>query len=88
MLKTMSKFQDVLKMFMLGMLKTMLKYKKTPLHFTCLLKLSGRFHFSSSILHTLNENEMVLGAKERKWEEVLNKDISIEQFRLCFLDIY
>ena len=33
MLKTMSKFQGVLKMFMLGMLKTVLKYKKTTITF-------------------------------------------------------
>ena len=58
MLKAMSKFQGVLKMFMLGMLKTILKtvlkYEKTPLHFIGggVLKLSGRFCFSSSILHT------------------------------------
>ena len=31
---------------------------------------------------------MVLDAKERKWEDMLNKDISIEQFRICFLDVY
>ena len=57
MLKTMSKFQGVLKMFMLGMLKTMLKtmlkyIKKHHYTLQCVLKLSGRFHFSSSILHT------------------------------------
>ena len=32
MLKTMSKFQGVLQIFMLGMLKTVLKYEKTPSH--------------------------------------------------------
>ena len=57
MLKAMSKFQGVLKMFMLGMLKTilkiMLKYKKKYHHTLWhVLKLSGRFFFSSSILHT------------------------------------
>ena len=57
MLKAMSKFQGVLKMFMLGMLKTILKtvlkYKKKHHHTLWhVLKLSARFHFSSSILHT------------------------------------
>ena len=47
MLKTMLKFQVVLKMFMLGMLKTVfktvLKYKKKHHHtLRCVLKLSGR----------------------------------------------
>ena len=52
----MSKFQGVLKMFMLGMLKTILKtvlkYKKKHHHtLRHVLKLIGRFRFSSSILH-------------------------------------
>ena len=43
MLKTTSKFQGVLKMFMLGMLKTVLKYEKNHYHsLWCVLKLSGR----------------------------------------------
>ena len=47
MLKTTSKFEGVLKMFMLGMLKTVLKtvlkYKKKTHHtLWCVLKLSGR----------------------------------------------
>ena len=61
MLKAMAKFQGVLKMFMLGMLKimlkiilkTVLKYEKKQHHTLWhVLKLSGRFRFSSSILHT------------------------------------
>ena len=54
MLKAMSKFQVVLKMFMLGMLKTILKsvlkYEKTPSHFTAHVEIER--HFSSSVLHT------------------------------------
>ena len=58
MLKAMSKPQGVLKMFMLGMLKTILKtvmkYEKKHHHtLRHVLKLSGRFRFSPSVLHEL-----------------------------------
>ena len=47
MLKTLSKFQGVLKIFMLGMYE-----KNTIILYCACWNLSGRFHFSSSILHT------------------------------------
>ena len=51
MLKTMSKFQGVLKMFMLGMLKTILKtvlkYEKTPSHFTARVEIERQISFFS-----------------------------------------
>ena len=58
MLKAMSKPQGVLKMFMLGVLKailkTVLKYEKKHHHtLRHVLKLSGRFRFSPSVLHEL-----------------------------------
>ena len=47
----MSKFQGVLKMFMLGMLKTisktMLKHKKTPSHFTARVEIERQISFFS-----------------------------------------
>ena len=65
MLKAMSKPQGVLKMFMLGMLKTilkkMLKYKKKHHHTLWhVLKLSGRFRFSPSVLHELLKLDIFL----------------------------
>ena len=51
MLKALSKFQGVLKMFMLGVLKTVLKYEKHHHTLWHVLKLSGRFRFSPSVLH-------------------------------------
>ena len=51
MLKAMSKFQGVLKMFMLGVLKailkTMLKYKKTPSHFMARVEIERQISFFS-----------------------------------------
>ena len=48
MLKAMSKFQGVLKMFMLGVLKTMLKYEnKTPSHFTARVENERQISFFS-----------------------------------------
>ena len=51
MLKAMSKFQGVLKMFMLGMLKlilkTMLKYQKTPSHFMAHVEIERQISFFS-----------------------------------------
>ena len=47
----MSKFQGVLKMFMLGMLKTIsktvLKYEKTPSHFTARVEIERQISFFS-----------------------------------------
>ena len=47
----MSKFQGVLKMFMLGVLKTIsktvLKYEKTPSHFTARVEIEGQISFFS-----------------------------------------
>ena len=47
----MSKFQGVLKMFMLGMLKTisktMLKYEKTPSHFMARVEIEQQISFFS-----------------------------------------
>ena len=68
MLKAMSKFQGVFKMFMLGMLKTILKtvlkYEKKHHHTLWhVLKLSGRFHLSSSILHTFAMWDIYLSVK-------------------------
>ena len=53
----MSKFQGVLKMFMLGMLKNHIENRvevRKKRHHTLrhVLKLSGRFRFSPSVLHT------------------------------------
>ena len=49
MLKAMSKFQGVLKMFMLGMLKTILKtvlkYEKRPSHFTARVEIEWQISF-------------------------------------------
>ena len=50
MLKAMSKFQGVLKMFMLGLLKTILKtvlnyQKKTPSHFTAHVEIERQILF-------------------------------------------
>ena len=45
MLKAMSKFQGVLKMFMLGVLKTMLKYKKK--HFMACVEIERQISFFS-----------------------------------------
>ena len=49
MLKAMLKFQGVLKMFMLGMLKTILKtvlkYKKIPSHFTARVEIVRQISF-------------------------------------------
>ena len=49
MLKAMSKFQGVLKMFMLGMLKTILKtmpkYEKRPSHFTAHVEIERQILF-------------------------------------------
>ena len=47
MLKAMSKFQGMLKMFMLGMLKTLLKYEKTPSHFTACVEIERQISFFS-----------------------------------------
>ena len=51
MLKAMSKFQGVLKMFMLGMLKTILKtvlkYEKTPSHFMARVEIEQQISFFS-----------------------------------------
>ena len=51
MLKAMSKFQGVLKMFILGMLKTILKtvlkYEKTPSHFMARVEIEKRISFFS-----------------------------------------
>ena len=47
----MSKFQGVLKMFMLGVLKTIsktvLKYEKTPSHFTARVEIERQISFFS-----------------------------------------
>ena len=49
MLKAMSKFQGMLKMFMLGMLKTILKtvlkYEKRPSHFTACVEIEWQISF-------------------------------------------
>ena len=51
MLKAMSKFQGVLKMFILGMLKTILKtvlkYEKTPSHFMARVEIEQQISFFS-----------------------------------------
>ena len=51
MLKAMSKFQGVLKMFMLGVLKsilkTVLKHKKTPSHFMAHVEIERQISFFS-----------------------------------------
>ena len=51
MLKAMSKFQGVLKMFMLGMLKTILKtmlqYEKRPSHFMAHVEIEWQISFFS-----------------------------------------
>ena len=51
MLKAMSKFQGVLKMFILGMLKTILKtvlkYEKTPSHFMARVEIEQQILFFS-----------------------------------------
>ena len=51
MLKAMSKPQGVLKMFMLGVLKTILKtvlkYEKTPSHFTACVEIERQISFFS-----------------------------------------
>ena len=68
MLKAMSKFQGVLKMFMLGMLKTILKtvlkYEKRPSHFTVCVEIEQQisffsFHFShvSDVRHMTKEKQ-------------------------------
>ena len=49
--ESMSKFQGVLKMFMLGVLKTILKtvlkYEKTPSHFTARVEIERQILFFS-----------------------------------------
>ena len=50
-ISAMSKFQGVLKMFMLGVLKTIsktvLKYEKTPSHFTARVEIERQISFFS-----------------------------------------
>ena len=76
MLKTVKHVENYVKisrcdeMFMLGMLKTMLKtmlkYRKTPSHFTARVEIKWQIHFSSSILH------IFLGSYISNWSSAKN----------------
>ena len=86
MLKAMSKPQGVLKMFMLGMLKTILKtvlkYEKTPSHFMARVEIERQISFFSFGFARVTEVRHIYLYKHWKPWFICPKDLKIQFSKL------